>query len=177
MKFDFQKDMAALKAGDRAAFNRLMECYYNWSITQARSVVHDPEQARNVALSFWEQLSSKVQHYDEARMSFLAWAEQCIKNLARNTLRDNQQPRVAYTSEPEDVRSDETNPMYQLLAHLDYRLIEAKLKGERHKAVFWLLLQGATAGEIAEECDIAESRARALIAEVRAVIQEQLEEK
>src|SRR3990167_7075705 len=107
MKFDFQKDMAALKAGDRSAFNLLMEDYYGWS-------------------------------------------------------------------DPQDVRSEEQDVTKQISARQDLDAVAGRLKSAQHKDTFWLLLNGASVKDIAFECDVSESRARALIADVRSVIEAQI---
>jgi RNA polymerase sigma factor (sigma-70 family) len=167
--------MAALKAGDRATFNRLMEDYYGWSVSQVRKIIHDPERAKDVAVTFWEQLPERLKHYDESRPTFLAWAEQNLLNLARNTVIDRPQPKITYTSDPEDVRAATGDVAQRLSARQDLEAIAGRLKSAQHKDVFWLLIAGATAKDIAMECDLSLKRTQNLIAEVRAVIQEQLE--
>ena len=58
----------------------------------------------------------------------------------------------------------------------DAEEVARKLRTAQHKDVFWRLIEGATASEIADELDISVKRARNLISEVRAVIAEQLRE-
>ena len=173
MKFDFQKDRAALKADDRSAFNLLMEDYYGWSVTQVRKIIHDPERAKDVAVTFWEQLPVKLEQYDSERLTFVAWMEQCLRNMAVDGARVKQ-PKVSYTSDPQDVRSEEQDVTKQISARQDLDAVAGKLKSAQHKDTFWLLLNGASVKDIAFECDVSESRARALIADVRAVIETQI---
>ena len=173
MKFDFQKDTPALKAGDRAAFNKLMEDYYGWSVVQARQVIRDSERAKDAAVTFWEQLPRLLRDQPPADGALLPWMEVCIRNTAIDQVRAKQ-PKVRYEAEPTDVRADQSDPTLQLSALQDMEAIAAQLRSAQHKDVFWRLIEGATPRDIAEECGLSLKRAQNLISEVRGIIQQQI---
>ena len=172
MKFDFQKDMAALKAGDRSVFNLLMEDYYYWSVKQARTVIFDLERAKDAALTFWEQLPTKLKQYDDGDSSFVAWMQACVVNCARDFARQ-QQPNLRYYSDTEriySVNEDKNTPLAQLIAYENMNAIEKALRSAQQKKVFWLLMREVSPKEIAEECDLSLSRTRNIISEIRKII-------
>jgi RNA polymerase sigma factor (sigma-70 family) len=170
-KLDFDTIIPAAQQGDKGARDQLMLHFYAWSITQARRIIRDSETAKNVALGFWIWLfnGDGLSKYDPEKGSFYTWMRVCIEHRAVDELRRNhrkepQEPVRATTDLPElsdPVRSWEIK-----------KAIADKLRSPTHKDVFELLMNGASATEIAEELNLSEKRVRNVIGELRAQIRE-----
>ena len=175
MIVDFKTVIPAGQAGDKTAQDALMAGFYAWSVTQVKFYARDSELAKNIAVDFWTWLFTEggLQLYDNGKGAFLPWARNYLVGRAMNATR-KRQPKVAYYSEVSDPASyDSTERMSALQ---DVETVVGKLRTAQHKDVFWRLIEGATASEIADELDISVKRARNLISDVRAVIVEQLRE-
>lgn len=174
MKFRFKTDFPALKAGDKLAFNNLMEDFYAWSCDQARFTIRDSERSKDVALTFWETLSDTIQSFDPKKASFQAWASVCIKNLAIKEITRARKPVVYYGNEENDPSIDD--PMLRLEALQDFDAVVERLKPGQEQDVFWRLVEGVSTEEIAEELGVSVKRARNIVGKVRDAIKTQLEE-
>jgi RNA polymerase sigma factor (sigma-70 family) len=173
-KFNFKTDFPALVAGDKAAFNNLMQDFYGWSINQAKETIrYDTERAHDVALSFWEQLPKTVQTFDGNKGAFLTWAAACIRNLAVNEL-ENQRPKL-YSSDLIQSSPVEDDPTLRMDALQDFDAIVECLQPQEQD-VFWRLIEGVSVEELAEELGVSEKRTRNLVAQVRRVIRGQMED-
>ena len=174
-KFNFKTDFDALKAGDKTAFNNLMEDFYGWSINEAKKTVqYDTERAHDVAVTFWEKLPEAIQRFDTNRASFLTWASTCIRNLAVNEIARNPRPAVYYGSEIEQ-NSDIDDPTLQLEALQDFDVVTSQLTPGQLD-VFWRLVEGATKEEIIEELGTTDAAVRKTLERIRRVIRGQIEE-
>ena len=174
---DFTVIVPALQAGDKAAWDKLMVAFYAWSVTQAKSVVRDAEQAKDIAVEFWAWLRTDgVKGFDPAKGSFYNWMASQLRYRALDATK-RQKPKVAYyscVSDPNsfDPEAVDPDPVLQLSAMQDLNAIAAGLKPAQ-RDVFWLLLEGATVEDIAADCGVSEKRARNMIGEVREAIRAQ----
>ena len=176
MTIDFKTVVPAAQAGDKAAQDTLMVAFYAWSVTQARTVVHDAERAKDIAVGFWAWLFTEggVLGYDPAKGAFYPWMEKQIHYRALKAVKQKQPP-VVYYSEVSDPNSWSADPTNKVGALEDLEVIADKLRGTQ-KDVFWLLLEGETVEAIAEACGVSEKRARNLIGQVREAIRAQIGE-
>lgn len=168
---DFKVLLPAVRAGDKAARDKLMESFYAWSVSQVKRIVREPELAKNIALDFWDWFFTKggVLAYDPQKGAFYPWMEARLSFRAYDALK-KQQPTLIYNSEVNDPTSFDPDPIFRIQALQDLDRIANALHSADQKEVFWRLLEGATAAEIAEECDVSIKRARNLIGQVRATI-------
>ena len=176
MSVDFKTVIPAAQAGDKAAQDALMAGFYKWSIAQITPYVRDIERASNIAVEFWAELfEGSIREYDERKGAFLTWAANRLRSRAIDSTRKGR-PKVVYYSEVSDPTAWDVDPADRLSALQDLEAVAGKLRTAQHKEVFWRLVEGATAREIADELDISVKRARNLVSEVRAVITEQIGE-
>jgi len=175
MSIDFTEVVAAARAGDKAAKDALMTHFYAWSITQARRVIRDSETAKNVALDFWVWLynGGGLNKYDSAKGSFFTWMRVCIQRRAQDELRRTQPKSVGALEVSPSDSADLSNPALSL--EIKQQLAE-KLRSPTHKEVFWLLANGATPAEIAEELQLSEKRVRNVIGELRELVRATIDE-
>ena len=175
-QIDFKTVIPAAQAGDKAAQDALMVAFYPWSITQVTPYIRDLERASDVAVEFWADLfAGDLKHFDADKGAFLTWAANRLRSRAIDATRKGR-PQVMYTSEVNDPTRFDADPADRMSAIQDLEAVAAKLRTPQHKEVFWRLIEGATAEEIAEEIGVSTKRARNLIGEVRAVITEQIDE-
>ena len=176
MSVDFKTVIPAAQAGDKTAQDALMEHFYKWSIVQVMPYVRDIERASDIAVEFWAELfEGDISHYDERKGAFLTWASNRLRSRAIDSTRKGR-PKVVYYSEISDPTAWDVDPADRLSGVQDLETVAGKLRTAQHKEVFWRLIEGATAREIADELDISVKRARNLVSEVRAVITEQIGE-
>jgi len=166
---DFKTIVPAAQRGDKAAWDKLMTGFYAWSVTQARHIARDSEQAKDIALGFWEWMRTQngIRDYDPAKGSFYTWMGAQLRYRALDAMKV-QKPRLVY-SEANDPDSFEPDPETGVMAMQDLNVIADKL-GPTQRDVFWLLLEGETVEAIASALEVSEKRARNLIGEVRAAI-------
>lgn len=171
MKLDFSVVIPAARAGDKAARDQLMAHFYAWSVTQARAIIRDSETAKDVALGFWEWLFTKggIEQYDPAKGAFYPWMVVCLRRRARDTAEKKALP-VVYYSEVSDSGDFSPDLFSQLSALQDLEAVAGKLRGATEKDVFWRMIEGATAQDIAEELGLSPKRVRNVIGEIRALI-------
>lgn len=172
MNLDFKTIVPALKAGDKKAWDALMERFYGWSVTQAKRVIRDPEEAHNTAVKFWAWLRKGVMDYDPTKGTFYAWMTMRLRYQAMSAVK-KQQPRIVYGHEIQEESSDAQNPINLLGALQDIEGIAEQLKPAQ-RDLFWQLIEGATAEEIAEGYNISVQQARNQIARIRQVIRANL---
>ena len=171
---DFKTTVPAAQAGDKAAQDTLMAALYGWSVSCVKTYVRDEDNARDIAVEFWADLfAGDIRHYDERKGTFLTWATDVLRNRAIDATRKGR-PQVVYYSEVSDPTRWDPDPADRMSAVQDLETVAGKLRTPQHKEVFWRLIEGATAEEIAEEIGVSTKRARNLTGEVRAVITEQL---
>ena len=176
MSVDFKTVIPAAQAGDKSAQNSLMEHFYKWSIAQVTPYVRDIERASDLAVEFWAELfDGGIKEYDERKGAFLTWASNRLRSRAIDSTRKGR-PKVVYYSEISDPTAWDADPADRLSGMQDLETVAGKLRTAQHKDVFWRLVEGATASEIADELDVSVKRARNLVSEVRAVITEQIGE-
>ena len=173
---DFKTVIPAAQAGDKAAQDALMAAFYKWSITQVTPYVRDLDDASGIAVEFWADLfAGDIRLYDERKGAFLTWAANRLRSRAIDATRKGK-PQVVYYSEVSDPTRWDVDPADRMSALQDLEAVAGKLRTPQHKEVFWRLIEGATAKEIAEEIGLSVKRARNLVGEVRAVIVEQIGE-
>lgn len=170
MKLDFNVIVPAAKAGDQKARDQLMENFYAWSITQAKLVVRDMEAAKDVAVGFWEWLftGGGLDEFDPAKGAFYPWMEMHIRFRAKDAARQKETKLVYYSdvADPDDF----SNFTGQVGAMQDLETIASKLRSATQKDVFWRMIEGATAEDIAQELGLSEKRIANVISEVRELI-------
>ena len=171
MNIDFKIVIPKAQAGDKAARDTLMAAFYAKTVTIAKSVVRDSEAAKDVALGFWEWLYAE-DGIAQVREAFYPWMEKVVRSRALAAAQ-KRQPKVMYYSEVQDPDSWSSDPADKVGAVQDLQVIAAKLN-QAQQDVFWLLLEGETPAEIAEQCEITERHARRLIDQVREVITDQI---
>lgn len=171
MKLDFDVIVPAAKAGDKPARDKLMEAFYGWSVTQAKTVIRDSDAAKDVAVDFWSWLFSEggLNQFDPAKGNFYSWMQVCIKRRAKDAAK-RRKPDVAYFSEVNDTE-DFTPGEDSLLSGLqDLQAIADQLRNPTQKDVFWRMIEGATVEDIAQELGLSEKRVQNAIGEVRELI-------
>jgi len=170
MSIDFKIVVPAAQAGDKAAQDLLMEKFYAWSVTQAKTVARDPEQAKDIAVDFWTWMftGGGIKEYDPEKGAFYSWMEMRIKYKAQDAMK-KQKPKLAYYSEVSDPNSWSADPSGRLGAMQDLETIANGLT-PKQRDVFYRLLEGTTPKEIAEECGMSEKRANDLVRQVREAI-------
>lgn len=172
---DFKTVIPAAQAGDKAAQDALMGAFYKWSITQVTLYVRDLDDASTIAVEFWADLfAGDINAYDERKGAFLTWAANRLRSRAIDSTRKGR-PNVVYYSEVSDPTRWDVDPADRMSGVQDLEAVAAKLRTPQHKEVFWRLIEGATAEEIADEIGVSTKRARNLVGQVRAVITEQIE--
>ena len=173
MKIDFNVVVPAAQAGDKAAQNKLMEAFYAWSVTQAKSVIHDSETAKDVAVAFWTWLFTEggLEKFDPTKGSFYSWMGVCIKRRAKDT-HERRKPNLVYGHGGDGSRGDDSVSDFteQLSAIEDLQSVAEKLRSAVQKDVFWRLIEGASAADIAQELDLSPKRVQNVIGEVRGII-------
>lgn len=171
---DFKTVVPAAQRGDKAAWDTLMAGFYAWSVTQAGRIARDSEQAKDIALGFWEWMKDGkgIQDYDPAKGSFYTWMTAQLRFRALDAVK-LQKTKVVYYSEVGDPDSFDPDPADRIMALQDLNAIADKLEPTQ-QTVFWMLLEGETAEDIATALEVSEKRARNLIGEVRAVISAQI---
>jgi DNA-directed RNA polymerase specialized sigma24 family protein len=172
-QIDFKTAVPAAQAGDKAAQDILMSAFYAWSVSEVRRIVRDSERAKDIAVDFWTWMFREkgVLEYDAAKGAFYPWMTNALRYRALE--RTKQEPKLIYTSEVNNPESWDTapDPSERLSALQDLEAVAKAMRSAQHKDVFWRLIEGATADEIALEIGVSVKRARNLIGEVRAVIQ------
>lgn len=167
MKIDFNTVVPAARAGDKAAQDKLMEAFYGWSVTQARFIIRDSEMAKDVAVGFWTWLFTEggLEKFNSAKGSFYSWMGVCIKRRAKDAAKQRK-PDVMYFSEVQnpDSWNDSTSGSQDLQA------VAAKLRSPMQKDVFWRMIEGASAIDIAQELGLSPKRVQNIIGEVRELI-------
>ena len=175
-QIDFKIIIPAAQAGSKAAQDALMAAFYKWSIAQVTPYVRDLDDASGIAVEFWADLfAGDINRYDERKGAFLTWAGNNLRNRALNATH-KRKPTVYYTDSTRLAAEIDADPADRLSAMQDLEQVAQALRTPQHKEVFWRLIEGATAEEIAEEIGVSTKRARNLIGEVRAVITEQIDE-
>src|SRR3990167_1832172 len=151
MKLDLTAVVAAAKAGDKKARDVLMSRFYAWSVTQAKRVLGDTDDACNVAVDFWEWLYSKdgFDHFEPAGVKgdFFAWMGLCIKRRAKDAS-IKRKPKVVYSSTLNDPGNFEEDPLARLSAIEDVESVANTLRSPVQKEIFWRLLQGVTVADM-----------------------------
>ena len=172
---DFKTVVPAAQAGDKAARDALMESFYAWSVTQARQVVHEAEAAKNVAVDFWTWLFTDggIGEYDAEKGAFYPWMAAQIRHLALAATKKGR-PKINYYNEVPDYEVANMDAAERIGALRDLEEIANNLPSGQHKDVYWRLVEGATAKEIAEELGLSAPRVRKLVKDVRDAINERL---
>lgn len=171
MKLNFDVVVPAAKAGDKPARDKLMEAFYGWSVTQARSVIRDSDAAKDVAVGFWAWLFTEggLDRFDPAKGSFYSWMEVCIKRRAKDASMQRK-PNVVYYGEMNDPEDFTPGEDLKLSGIQDLQSIEDQLRSTMQKDVFRRMLDGASATDIAQELGLSPKRVQNVIGEVREFI-------
>ena len=173
---DFKTVVPAAQAGDKAARDALMTSFYAWSVTQARQVVHEAEAAKNVAVDFWTWLFTDggIGEYDAEKGAFFPWMAAQIRHLALAATKKGRPKINYYADAPTEFDTSHGDAAERIGALRDLEEIAHNLPSGQHKDVYWRLVEGATAKEIADELGLSAPRVRKLVKDVRDAINERL---
>ena len=166
--------MAAVRAGDRGAFEALMRAHNQRLFRIARSIVKDDHDAEDVVQEAYLSAYRNISQY-EGRSRIGAWLSKIAVNMALTHLRQRGQLRRweadMVDSHPEDKPGPTAESPEELAASREFRRILERAVDtlpSKHRAVFVMRdIEGMSGSEVSEALDISEVDVRVALYRAR----------
>lgn len=196
MAEEVDRDIAALRRGDEAAFAALLERHHGWMMRLASTYVGDPHAAEDVVQEAWLTVIRSLDRF-EGRSTLKTWIFGIVMNLARARRRKEERllpftsffDRHAHTVDPARFGSDgmwrerpqtwENVPEAKMLASETLEKVRQAIEAlpERHREVIVLRdVAELDASEVTGRLGISPENQRVRLHRARAAVRKALEE-
>jgi len=169
---NWPRTLEAAKAGDLAAFERLMRQYERLVLRTALRILGNPDDAQDVAQEVFLRLYRNLKKV-EAAGNLEGWLYRVAVNLCRD-----QRRRKGRTEELEDVVAAPGDPQQELTAAERRRVLMMSLRmlPEKERAALVLRdLEGLSTSEVAEILGSSEATVRSQISKARGKVKDFVE--
>ena len=171
-----QEIIAAVLAGDSAAFEQIVRECADPIYRYVRMIVKDEHAAEDVAQRVFLSVYQKLHQFDAARGTFSTWAYRIARNAALNHLRDNKRATAALET-PLPEESSEPAPHEQAELREQFRLLDrAVAELPEHQRSAWVLseLEGLTQAEIANIEGVPEGTVKSRVSRAKEALRKSL---